>query len=124
MKLLFYVVIFAVAAFSVNKYYLSGKIDSEALTVADVIVSYPVNIFDFKQTMADYAHHLCYKNEDVLSYQDISARECVNNHDDRKPDCESRIFRLAPLNLKTKEEVIDYSKQYTQCTLPYKYIMG
>ncbi|MGK0516760.1 MAG: hypothetical protein ACI9W0_003197, partial [Gammaproteobacteria bacterium] len=39
-------------------------------------------------------------------------------------ECEKKVFRLAPLNLESEVEVLDYSRQYTQCTLPYKYILG
>ena len=72
-------IVIIVAGFSVNKYVFSSKVYDGVTTVTDIVAIYPVNIFDFKQTMQNYAY---------------------------------------------KEDVLNYSKQYTQCTLPYKYIIG
>lgn len=63
-------IVIIVAGFSVNKYVFSSKVYDGVTTVTDIVAIYPVNIFDFKQTLQNYA------------------------------------------------------KQYTQCTLPYKYIIG
>lgn len=124
MKSFYGFIFIIIAGFLVNKYVLSSKAYDGVTKVTDIISSYPINVYDFKKTMADYAYHLCYKNEGVLSNHNISISECVDNHDERKLDCDKKVFRLAPLNLETKEDVLDYSKQYTQCTLPYKYILG
>ena len=110
--------------FSVNKYVFSNKAYDDVTSVTDIISNYPINMFDFKQTMRDYAHHLCYKNEDTLISQHITVTDCISKLDDKKTECEKKVFRLAPLNLESKGEVLDYSRQYTQCTLPYKYILG
>ncbi|MBH0018790.1 hypothetical protein I6F40_00170 [Pseudoalteromonas sp. SWXJ133] len=124
MKLLLGFIIIIVAGFSVNKNLFSNKAYDDVTSVTDIITNYPVNMFDFKQTMQDYAHHLCYKNEDTLTSQHITVTDCISKLDDKKIECEKKIFRLAPLNLESKGEVLDYSRQYTQCTLPYKYILG
>ncbi|WP_165735002.1 hypothetical protein [Pseudoalteromonas sp. C8] len=124
MKLLLGFIIIIVAGFSVNKNLFSNKAYDDVTSVTDIITSYPVNMFDFKQTMQDYAHHLCYKNEDTLTSQHITVTDCISKLDDKKIECEKKVFRLAPLNLESKGEVLDYSRQYTQCTLPYKYILG
>lgn len=124
MKLLVGSVIIIVAVFSVNKYVLSNKVYDGVTTVTDIISTYPVDMFDFKKTMQDYAHHLCYKNEDTLISQNVSVNECISKLDDKKTECEKKIFRLAPISLESEVEVLDYSRQYTQCTLPYKYILG
>ncbi|GAA61554.1 hypothetical protein P20652_3434 [Pseudoalteromonas sp. BSi20652] len=124
MKLFFGSVIIIVAGFSVNKDVFYNKAYDGVTTVTDIISIYPVDTFYFKRTMRDYAHHLCYKNEDALTSQNISVVDCVSKLDDKKTECEKKVFRLAPLNLETELEVLDYSRQYTQCTLPYKYIYG
>ncbi|HDY90627.1 hypothetical protein WNY79_08055 [Pseudoalteromonas sp. AS84] len=124
MKLLLGFIIIIVAGFSVNKYVFSNKAYDDVTSVTDIISNYPINMFDFKQTMRDYAHHLCYKNEDTLISQHITVTDCISKLDDKKTECEKKVFRLAPLNLESKGEVLDYSRQYTQCTLPYKYILG
>ncbi|MEM5531386.1 hypothetical protein [Pseudoalteromonas arctica] len=124
MKLLLGFIIIIVAGFSVNKNLFSNKAYDDVTSVTDIITNYPVNMFDFKQTMQDYAHHLCYKNEDTLTSQHITVNDCISKLDDKKIECEKKVFRLAPLNLESKGEVLDYSRQYTQCTLPYKYILG
>ncbi|ATC86654.1 MULTISPECIES: hypothetical protein [Pseudoalteromonas] len=124
MKLLLGFIIIIVAGFSVNKNLFSNKAYDDVTSVTDIITNYPVNMFDFKQTMQDYAHHLCYKNEDTLTSQHITVTDCISKLDDKKIECEKKVFRLAPLNLESKGEVLDYSRQYTQCTLPYKYILG
>ena len=124
MKLLLGFIIIIVAGFSVNKNLFSNKAYDDVTSVTDIITNYPVNMFDFKQTMQDYAHHLCYKNEDTLTSQHITVTDCISKLDDKKTECEKKVFRLAPLNLESKGEVLDYSRQYTQCTLPYKYILG
>ncbi|MBA6409478.1 hypothetical protein H4J63_09075 [Pseudoalteromonas sp. 5Ae-yellow] len=123
MKLLLGFIII-VAGFSVNKNLFSNKVYDDVTSVTDIITNYPVNMFDFKQTMQDYAHHLCYKNEDTLTSQHITVTDCISKLDDKKIECEKKVFRLAPLNLESKGEELDYSRQYTQCTLPYKYILG
>jgi hypothetical protein len=124
LKLLLGFIIIIVAGFSVNKYVFSNKAYDDVTSVTDIISNYPINMFDFKQTMRDYAHHLCYKNEDTLISQHITVTDCISKLDDKKTECEKKVFRLAPLNLESKGEVLDYSRQYTQCTLPYKYILG
>ncbi|MEM5509073.1 hypothetical protein WNY98_09355 [Pseudoalteromonas sp. AS71] len=124
MKLLLGFIIIIVAGFSVNKYVFSNKAYDDVTSVTDIISNYPINMFDFKQTMRNYAHHLCYKNEDTLISQHITVTDCISKLDDKKTECEKKVFRLAPLNLESKGEVLDYSRQYTQCTLPYKYILG
>jgi hypothetical protein len=124
LKLLLGFIIIIVAGFSVNKNLFSNKAYDDVTSVTDIITNYPVNMFDFKQTMQDYAHHLCYKNEDTLTSQHITVTDCISKLDDKKIECEKKVFRLAPLNLESKGEVLDYSRQYTQCTLPYKYILG
>ena len=124
MRLILGSIVIIVAGFSVNKYVFSSKVYDGVTTVTDIVAIYPVNIFDFKQTLQNYAYHLCYKNEDRLSQQHVTSHECVDSHDSLKRECEDKVFRLAPLNLQNKEEVLNYAKQYTQCTLPYKYIIG
>jgi hypothetical protein len=124
LKLLFGSIVIIVAGFTVNKHVLSHKAYDGVTAVTDIIPTYPVNIFDFKRIMQDYAHHLCYKNEGALTAQHISVGDCISKHDDKKTACGKRIFRLAPLNLESEGEVLDYSRQYTKCTLPYKYILG
>mgnify|MGYP000094078180 CR=1 FL=1 len=124
LKLLIGSLVIIIAGFSFNKYVFSSKAYDGVTTVTDVISAYPVNMFDFKKTMKDYAHHLCYRNSDTLNAQDISVSACLTNHDEKKLECEKKVFRLAPLNLESEREVLDYSRQYTQCTLPYKYILG
>ncbi|MBH0025631.1 MULTISPECIES: hypothetical protein [unclassified Pseudoalteromonas] len=124
MKLVFGSLIIIVAVFSVNKYVFSNKAYDGVTTVTDIISTYPVDMFYFKKTMQDYAHHLCYKNEDTLISQHVSVSECISKLDDKKTECEKKVFRLAPLNIESEGEVLDYSRQYTQCTLPYKYILG
>ena len=124
MKLFFGSIIIVIAGFSVNKYVFSNKAYDGVTTVTDIIPTYPVDMFDFKKTMQDYAHHLCYKNEDTLISQHVSVSECISKLDDKKTECEKKVFRLAPLNLESEVEVLNYSRQYTQCTLPYKYILG
>ncbi|GEB71485.1 hypothetical protein PC2016_1495 [Pseudoalteromonas carrageenovora] len=124
MKLFLGSILIIVAGFSVNKYVFSSKAYDGVSTVTDIISVYPVNMFDFKKTMEDYAHHLCYKNEATLNTQHITVTECLSQHENKKLECEKKVFRLAPLNLESEVEVLDYSRQYTQCTLPYKYILG
>ncbi|MDO6637529.1 hypothetical protein Q4540_15565 [Pseudoalteromonas carrageenovora] len=124
MKLFLGSILIIVAGFSVNKYVFSSKVYDGVSTVTDIISVYPVNMFDFKKTMEDYAHHLCYKNEATLNIQHITVTECLSQHENKKLECEKKVFRLAPLNLESEVEVLDYSRQYTQCTLPYKYILG
>jgi len=124
LKLFLGSILIIVAGFSVNKYVFSSKAYDGVSTVTDIISVYPVNMFDFIKTMEDYAHHLCYKNEATLNTQHITVTECLSQHENKKLECEKKVFRLAPLNLESEVEVLDYSRQYTQCTLPYKYILG
>ncbi|XQF90115.1 hypothetical protein ACOBV8_16920 [Pseudoalteromonas espejiana] len=124
MKLIFGSVLIVVAGFSVNKYVFSSKAYDGVTAVTDVVANYPVDLFEFKKTMHGYAHHLCYKNEARLTSQDVTTSECITNHDKKQNECEGKVFRLAPLSLETKAEILDYSKQYTECTLPYKHILG
>ena len=124
MKLIFGSLLIVVAGFSVNKYVFSSKAYDGVASITDLVANYPVDLFEFKQTMYGYAHHLCYKNEKSLSRQHISTSDCILNHNNKHSECENKVFRLAPLSLETKAEILDYSRQYTECTLPYKRIMG
>jgi len=124
LKLFLGSILIIAAGFSINKYVFSSKTYDCVSTVTDVITVYPVDMFDFKKTMAGYAHHLCYKNEATLNTQHVTVNECLSQYENKKLECEKKVFRLAPLNLETEVEVLDYSRQYTQCTLPYKYILG
>ncbi|WP_338363184.1 hypothetical protein [uncultured Pseudoalteromonas sp.] len=124
MKLIFGSLLIVVAGFSVNKYVFSSKAYDGVASITDLVANYPVDLFEFKQTMYGYAHHLCYKNEKSLSRQHISTSDCILNHNNKHSECENKVFRLAPLSLETKAEILDYSRQYTECTLPYKHIMG
>ncbi|MBQ4798903.1 hypothetical protein J8L73_07135 [Pseudoalteromonas sp. MMG006] len=124
MKLLLGSILIIAAGFSINKYVFSSRAYDGVTAVTDVISVYPVNIFDFKKAMEGYAHHLCYKNEATLNTQNVTVKECLSQYENKKLECEKKVFRLAPLNLETEVEVLDYSRQYTKCTLPYKYILG
>lgn len=44
-------IVIIVAGFSVNKYVFSSKVYDGVTTVTDIVAIYPVNIFDFKQTL-------------------------------------------------------------------------
>lgn len=88
--------------------------------ITDLVSDYPVDLFKFKKMAQDYTRHLCYKNEGVLAGVNVSSRECVAAHDKIKNQCIEKVFRLAPLNIASKKELIEYSNQYSRCTLPYK----
>ncbi len=113
-----------VAGFAINNYVLSNRVSGEVMDVTDVISTYPVDTFDFKQTLQEYARHLCYKNDAALAHANVGVYECIDNHDKRKNACNHKVFRLAPLTLEEQREVVNYAQQYIQCTLPYKSIKG
>ena len=60
----------------------------------------------------------------VTTVTDVTVSDCLSHHDEKKLECEIKVFRLAPQNLESEREVLNYSREYTQCTLPYKYILG
>lgn len=122
MKLLFGLIIIVAVGFSINKYVFSTKIYHGATNITDVVPDYPVNLLDFKHIVRDYVYHLCYKNADTLAYHHVSIDECLSNYEVKKLECDEKVFRLAPLNLVSQTEILDYSRQYTKCILPYKYI--
>ena len=45
---------------------------------------------------------------------------CMQAHDVKRTECEGVIFNLAPLTINNREDLLDYTKRYTRCTLPYK----
>ncbi|WP_409425366.1 MULTISPECIES: hypothetical protein [unclassified Pseudoalteromonas] len=122
MRLIMFVVVIIISGFAVNKYVFSTKMYDDVSNVTDLVSDYPVDLFKFKKIAQNYAQHLCYTNEAVLAGLDISSRECVDVHDEMQNECTKKVFRLAPLNMTSKKELIEYSNQYARCTLPYKNI--
>ncbi|HCP96771.1 MAG: hypothetical protein CMK62_14775 [Pseudoalteromonadaceae bacterium] len=109
-----------ISGFAVNKYVFSSKMYDGVSNVTDLVSEYPVDLFKFKKVAQNYAQHLCYTNEGVLAGINVSSSDCVAAHDEMQDQCTDKVFRLAPLNIDSKKELIEYSNEYSRCTLPYK----
>lgn len=124
MKYLFLANIFLVIVFSINKYAFTANNFHNAKDISDVYHDYPVNLIDLKLTVSKYIVHLCEENEPVLSRYKSDVDECINAHNRSKRECLGKIFRLAPMNIDTAQEVARYGQEYKLCTLPYKNFIG
>ena len=122
LRIIIFLVVIIISGFAVNKYVFSTKMYDDVSNVTDLVSSYPVDLFKFKKIAQNYAQHLCYTNEGVLAGIDVSSRDCVATHHEMQNECTEKVFRLAPLNLDSKKELIEYSNEYSRCTLPYKNI--
>lgn len=124
MKYIFLSCLISVVAFIVIKYGFSSNNFSNTRSVADVYHQYPVDLVDFKLTLIDYVEHVCEKNEAKLESYNDDVSECINSHRESKKSCTVKVFRLAPMKLQTRDELIQYWQEYKECTLPYANIMG
>lgn len=120
MRIIFFLGVIGISGFAINKYVLSSKMYDNVSNITDLVSGYPVDLFKFKKMAQDYSRHLCYKNRGVLAGADVSSSECVATHDKMQNQCTEKVFRLAPLNIESKKELIEYSNEYSRCTLPYK----
>lgn len=122
MRIILFLVLIIVSGFAINKYVFSSKMYDDVSNVTDLVSEYPVDLFKFKKIAQNYSQHLCYVNEGVLAGINVTSSDCVDTHDKMKSECTAKVFRLAPLNINSKEELIEYSNEYSRCTLPYKNI--
>ncbi len=120
LRIIIFLVVIIISGFAVNKYVFSTKMYDGVSNVTDLVSEYPVDLFKFKKVAQNYAQHLCYTNEGVLAGINVSSSDCVAAHDEMQDQCTDKVFRLAPLNIDSKKELIEYSNQYSRCTLPYK----
>ena len=122
LRIIIFLVVIIISGFAVNKYVFSSKMYDGVSNVTDLVSEYPVDLFKFKKVAQNYAQHLCYTNEGVLAGINVSSSDCVAAHDEMQDQCTDKVFRLAPLNIDSKKELIEYSNEYSRCTLPYKNI--
>ena len=120
LRIIIFLVVIIISGFAVNKYVFSSKMYDGVSNVTDLVSEYPVDLFKFKKVAQNYAQHLCYTNEGVLAGINVSISDCVAAHDEMQDQCTDKVFRLAPLNIDSKKELIEYSNEYSRCTLPYK----
>jgi hypothetical protein len=120
LRIIIFLVVIIISGFAVNKYVFSSKMYDGVSNVTDLVSEYPVDLFKFKKVAQNYAQHLCYTNEGVLAGINVSSSDCVAAHDEMQDQCTDKVFRLAPLNIDSKKELIEYSNEYSRCTLPYK----
>jgi len=120
LRIIIFLVVIIISGFAVNKYVFSTKMYDGVSNVTDLVSEYPVDLFKFKKVAQNYAQHLCYTNEGVLAGINVSSSDCVAAHDEMQDQCTDKVFRLAPLNIDSKKELIEYSNEYSRCTLPYK----
>ena len=120
LRIIIFLVVIIISGFAVNKYVFSSKMYDGVSNVTDLVSEYPVDLFKFKKVAQNYAQHLCYTNEGVLAGIKVSSSDCVAAHDEMQDQCTDKVFRLAPLNIDSKKELIEYSNEYSRCTLPYK----
>ena len=120
LRIIIFLVVIIISGFAVNKYVFSSKMYDGVSNVTDLVSEYPVDLFKFKKIAQNYAQHLCYTNEGMLAGINVSSSDCVAAHDEMQDQCTNKVFRLAPLNIDSKKELIEYSNEYSRCTLPYK----
>ena len=120
LRIIIFLVVIIISGFAVNKYVFSSKMYDGVSNVTDLVSEYPVDLFKFKKIVQNYAQHLCYTNEGMLAGINVSSSDCVAAHDEMQDQCTDKVFRLAPLNIDSKKELIEYSNEYSRCTLPYK----
>jgi len=108
LRIIIFLVVIIISGFAVNKYVFSSKMYDCVSNVTDLVSEYPVDLFKFKKVAQNYAQHLCYTNEGVLAGINVSSSDCVAAHDEMQDQCTDKVFRLAPLNIDSKKELIEY----------------
>ncbi|MCQ8876812.1 hypothetical protein NQT69_02020 [Pseudoalteromonas shioyasakiensis] len=124
MKYIFITSLLSVAVFIVTKYGFAESHFDETTHISDAYNEYPVDLIDFKLTLVDYVRHVCEENEETLKAFDKDVSDCINSHAKAKQACTVKVFRLAPMKLSSRDELIQYWQEYKECTLPYLSIVG
>lgn len=124
MKIVVASVLVFVVGFSIKKYVVSASTFDKANNIADVMKEYPVDLIEFKLVLKKYIDHVCEQNGEYLERLKSNSDSCINEHQQAKQECISRVFRLAPLKINTESEVKQYGQDYKNCALPYKDIVG
>lgn len=78
-----------------------------------------VSVFDARDLLNRQIQARC----EALVYQDPSkAESCVELFSNFKDDCEQRVFRLAPVEFVSSDELASYGKRYENCVLSKEYV--
>ncbi|MEO2266017.1 hypothetical protein V1358_01535 [Pseudoalteromonas sp. YIC-656] len=91
-----------------------------ALLLDEVVEQGSVDLFDLKDANVKRIYAICAQNEEMLLGSGRTVSDCMQAHDVKRAECEEVIFRLAPLTIDSREDLLDYTKRYLRCTLPYK----
>lgn len=117
-----YILLIALIVAAGYYYHRQSTAESNARALALLIekVEYQdVDLFALKEALAKRVYAICANNEAMLLESGRSVGNCMEGHDIKRVECEGRIFRLAPLSISNRSELLDYSKRYVRCALPY-----
>lgn len=78
-----------------------------------------IDLFPLKKALVKQVYSICDGNQTYLLETGRTVIGCYAIHDEKKPQCDTKVFRLAPMKLNNKQEALEYSQDYIDCTLPY-----
>ncbi len=118
-------VIALVALVAAGYYFYEGyKLDNDRAAFSDLMdqVEYePVNLFDAKNAIFNYAQVSCHDAKEGLEEKGSSVNDCLDYQQSYKNECETKIFRLAPMNFSDRNELADYGRRYRKCIMPQSF---
>ncbi|PAJ72907.1 hypothetical protein CJF42_18620 [Pseudoalteromonas sp. NBT06-2] len=77
-----------------------------------------VSLFDVKKAIFLLVQLSCEESKNKLEKRGSSVEECLEYQLSFKTECDTKIFRLAPIKFTDTKELLDYSKRYHRCIMP------
>ncbi|ATC94645.1 hypothetical protein [Pseudoalteromonas tunicata] len=77
-----------------------------------------VNTLEIKNALSLKLQVSCNEAQEQLLNQGSTKEECLSYYQSFNQECLDKVFRLAPIELSSKSEFMDYAKRYQRCILP------
>ncbi|MFY8273418.1 hypothetical protein AAEU32_04775 [Pseudoalteromonas sp. SSDWG2] len=120
MKYVLLIILLAGAGYYYHRYTTTQDNEQAMQLLLEQIEYQNVDLFELKDASVKRVYAICANNEEMLLQSSRSVESCMQAHDSKQPQCAEHIFRLAPLSIESRKDMVDYAKRYTRCTLPYK----
>ncbi|WP_105198904.1 MULTISPECIES: hypothetical protein [unclassified Pseudoalteromonas] len=116
--------VFIAALAAAGYYYLEHTRSQSNASALNLVLSEArkgeVDLFALKDALTKHVYAICDSNSSRLLESERSVSDCEQLHDIKHAECNERVFRLAPLTITDRDEVVDYAKRYVRCSLPYE----
>ncbi|MEM0514475.1 hypothetical protein WCN91_03325 [Pseudoalteromonas sp. YIC-827] len=117
-------IVFIAALVAAGYYYLEHTRSQTNASALNKVLSEArqgeVDLFALKDALKKHVYAICDSNSTMLLESERSVSDCEQLHDIKQAECNEQVFRLAPLSIAERDEVLDYAKRYVRCALPYE----